>query len=127
MPELRKRLRKRPPVSKLLRVPFCPVRAPRVTLSGCCEPGSEPPIGPRASFSAGWMLLVTFPGGGSRGDKAQEKGRGFCPGPQHFLRKDSLYKIALILRSICSIRVSRFLFRFSYSRTFRSSSAERPS
>src|SRR5688572_20991617 len=39
----------------------------------------------------------------------------------------SRYELALILRSICSMRVSRFLLRFSYSRTFLSSSAERPS
>ena len=43
-----------------------------------------------------------------------------------FTSKERSYELALILRSICSMRVSRFLFRFSYSRTFLSSSVERP-
>jgi hypothetical protein len=37
------------------------------------------------------------------------------------------HAVALILRSIRSTRVSRFLLRFSNSRTFLSSSAERSS
>ena len=42
--------------------------------------------------------------------------------------KGSRYELlALILRSICSTRVSRSLFCFSNSRTFLSCSAERPS
>jgi hypothetical protein len=40
--------------------------------------------------------------------------------------KKRSYELALILRSICSMRVSRFLLRFSYSRTFLRSSEERP-
>ena len=60
-------------------------------------------------------------------DKIQ--GRGFYSPALGvaFERKGSCYELALILRSICSMRVSRFLLRFSYSRTFLSSSAERPS
>jgi hypothetical protein len=66
---------------------------------------------------------------GSITHNRQEKGRGFSfPAlGVAFERKGSCYELALILRSICSMRVSRFLLRFSYSRTFLSSSAERPS
>lgn len=39
-------------------------------------------------------------------------------------RTEPGYEVALILRSICPTRVSRSLFRFSYSRTFFSSAAE---
>ena len=56
----------------------------------------------------------------------QEKGRGFYSPALGvaFERKGSCYELALSLRSICSMRVSRFLLRFSYWRTFLSSLAE---
>ena len=68
-----------------------------------------------------------------RGDDGHGKGRGRSPGPRRYPEKGSRYELllllllALILRSICPIRVSRSLLCFSNSRTSRSCSAERPS
>jgi len=59
--------------------------------------------------------------------KQEERAGVSAPALSATFEKDAPYELALILRSICSIRVSRFLFCFSYSRTLRSCSVERPS
>lgn len=59
--------------------------------------------------------------------RRQGKGPGWASRPLAHSLEERPYELAFILRSICSTSVSRSLLRFSYSRTFLSSSAERSS